>query len=115
MRFLDALRKVLARGATSENFSEMLQLEIDPQINEKREKFRTILEGCLSQEEKKTEEHKSRLMANLLEASNAESFAETVLERNKINIVEDVKGRLDDPILRIFADDVSSQLSCSRK
>lgn len=36
--------------------------------------------------------------------SNAESFIDTVLERNKIQIGDAVGNRLDDPILRIFAD-----------
>ncbi|MRS03882.1 hypothetical protein EG832_11785, partial [bacterium] len=50
-RFLDAFKKVLAEGATSENFHEMLHLELDPDINEKRKLFGQIVEGGISQEE----------------------------------------------------------------
>jgi hypothetical protein len=111
-RFLNALRNVLAQGTTSENFRERLQLELDPQIHEKRRLFCNIMEGSLSQEEREAKRQDSAgLMADLLDASNAESFAEMVLERNKIKIVEEVGRKLDDPILRIFAnkekDDVS--------
>ncbi len=105
-RFLNALLKVLSQGASPVNFRVRLQLELDPQINKKRMQFCTILEGSLSQEEREAKKQASAdLIADLLEMTNAESFAETVLERNEINIGEDVGGRLDDPILRIFADD----------
>ena len=106
MRFLNALRNVLAQGATSENFRDRLQLELDPQINEKRRLFCNIMEGSLSQEEREAKRQDSAgLMADLLDASNAESFAEMVLERNEIKIGEEVGGQLDDPILRIFANE----------
>ena len=105
-RYLVALRKVLAEGATSENFRERLQLELDPQINEKRRLFCEIMEGGLSQEELEAKRQESAgLMGDLLEMSNAESFVDMTLERNEIKIDEEVGGRLDDPILRIFADE----------
>lgn len=105
-RYLVALRKVLDEGATSENFLERLQLELDPQINEKRRQFCEIIEGALSPEELEVKKQESAgLMADLLEMSNAESFVELTLERNEIKIDEVEGGRLDDPIIRIFADD----------
>jgi len=105
-RFLDALRKVLAEGATSEDFRERLQLELDPQINEKRKLFREIMEGTPSQEEREAKiPGYSGLLADLLELSTAESFIDTVLERNRIKIGEVIGYRLDDPIIRIFADE----------
>ena len=55
-RYLDALRKVLAEGATAEDFRERLQLELDPQVNEKRKLFCEIMEGSLSQEEREAKE-----------------------------------------------------------
>jgi hypothetical protein len=104
-RYLDALRKVMAEGATAEDFRERLQLELDPQVNEKRKLFCEIMEGSLSQEEREAKRQNSTgLMADLLDVSNAESFIDTVLERNEIQIGEVVGSRLDDPILRIFAD-----------
>ena len=41
-------------------------------------------------------------MGDLLDVSNAESFVNTVLDRNDIQIGEDVGSKLDDPILRVF-------------
>ena len=111
-RYLVALRKVLAEGATSENFRERLQLELDPQTNEKRGQFCEIIEGALSPEELEVKRQESAgLMADLLEMSNAESFVELTLERNEINIDEEVGNRLDDPIIRIFADEVEEDES----
>jgi hypothetical protein len=105
-RFLAALQKVLAEGATSENFPERLQLELDPEIDEKRKLFREILEGSLSQEEGEAKRPDSAgLMRDLAEMSNAESFVDMTLERNEINIGEEVGSRLDDPIIRIYADE----------
>ena len=111
-RYLVALRKVLAEGATSENFREKIQLELDPQMDEKRRQFCEIMGGGLSQEEREAKRQESAgLMEDLLEMSNAESFADMTLERNEINIGEVVGGRLDDPIVRIFADDVEDDES----
>ena len=104
--YLDALRKVLAEGASPENFSEKYQLQLDPQINEKRRQFRELMEGSFSPEEREARrEGFADSMNDLLDASNGESFAEIVLERNKINIGDYIAGRLDDPIIRIFADE----------
>ncbi len=103
---LIALRKVLAEGDTPENFRERLQLEIDPQINEKRKLFIEILEGTLSPEEREAKKQESAgLLADLVDMSNAEFFVDMTLKRNEIEIVEPVGSRLDDPIIRIFADD----------
>ena len=104
-RYLDALRKILAEGATVEDFGERLQLELDPQVNEKRKLFCEVLDGNLSQEEREAKiQNSSGIFSDLLDVSNAESFVDTVLERNEIQIGEAVGDRLDDPILRIFAD-----------
>ncbi len=106
VRYTDALRKVLAEGATAEDFRERLQLELDPQVNEKRKLFCEIMEGNPSQEECEAKRQNSaELMADLLYVSKAESFVDLVLERNKIQIGEAVNSRLDNPILRIFADE----------
>ncbi len=105
VRYLDALRKVLAEGATPENFRERFQLEIDPEVDEKRKQFCEIIGGSLSEEEREAiKQNSPELMSDLLRVSNAESFIDTVLERNKIQIGEIIGDRLDDPILRILAD-----------
>jgi hypothetical protein len=105
-RFLDALRKVLAEGANSDNYLEKLQLELDPQVNEKRKLLGEIMEGSLSKEEREAKNQDfSRLMADLLELSNAESLIDTLLERNEIEIGNFMRYKLDDPIIRIIADE----------
>ncbi|MFB3766071.1 MAG: hypothetical protein ACE14P_12610 [Methanotrichaceae archaeon] len=114
-RYLDALRLVLAEGATAENFSEKLELVLDPQVNEKRKIFGKILECTYSDEEREAKScERSELMSDLLELSNAESFVYTVLERNNIQIGEFVGNRLDDPIVRIFADVEDDESSLAR-
>ncbi|VVB72240.1 Uncharacterised protein [uncultured archaeon] len=88
-----------------ENFGEELQLEPDPQINEKRKMFGEIMEVRPPAKEHEAETRDfTRLLGDLLEMSNAESFIDMVLERNEIKIGEFVCGRLDNPIIRIFAD-----------
>lgn len=101
-RYIDALRSVLSRGAAPENFKEMFQTELDPEVNEKRQVFRDIMEGNLSPEERKAKmENFTEMMNDLGKISNAESLVYEVLSRNKINIGEEVGDRLDDPIVRI--------------
>jgi hypothetical protein len=102
-RYLNALRKVLAAGADPEDFGEMFHLEIDPQINEKRSQFAEILKADLSEEEREAKIKVSAgIKADLLDVYNAESFIDAVLERNEIEVGEDVGNKLDDPILRVF-------------
>lgn len=104
-RYLDTLRKVLAEGAIPENLRERFQLEIDPKVNEKRKQFCEALDGSLSEEERAAiVQSPPNLMLDLLRVANAESFIDTVLERNKIQIGEIIGDRFDDPILRISAD-----------
>jgi len=101
-RYIDALRSVLSKGATTENFKEMFQIELDPEVNEKRQRFRDIMEGNLSEEERKTKmENFNEMMNDLSKISDAQSLVTEVLSRNKIEIGEEVGDRLDDPIVRI--------------
>ena len=102
-RYLNALRKVLAAGAGPEDLRERLHLEMDPQINEKRSQFAEILKADLSEEEREAKMKAfAGIKADLLDVYNAESFIDTVLERNEIEVGEDVGSKLDDPILRVF-------------
>jgi len=105
-RYINALRKVLAEGASPEDFRERLQLEIDPQVNEKRKQFCEIMEGDLSEEELEARRKNSAgLMGDLLDVSSAEALVDSVLDRNDIQIGEEVGSKLDDPILRVFDDE----------
>jgi hypothetical protein len=104
-RYMNALRAVLAKGATSENFRELFQIEMDPEVNEKRQQLREVLPGDLSEEELESEKQTlAPIINDLLDVSNAELFVETQLDRNGIKIGEEVGDRLNDPIIRIFYD-----------
>lgn len=108
-RYISALRAVLVKGATNENFKEMLQTELDPELSEKHAEFLKIvedaIEGEISEEEREAKTHNlAKLMMGAAEISNAEYFVHNVLDRNKIKIGEEVGDRLDDPIIRIFYD-----------
>ncbi len=103
-RYMSALRKVLSQGATPENYMEMVWLELDPQVKEKRTLANEFFEGNLTKEEREEKiPNFGELMTGLTDLSNAESFIHTVLERNAIQIGEEIGSRLDDPIWRIFA------------
>jgi hypothetical protein len=104
-QYMNALKAVLAKGATSENFREAFQIEMDPEVNEKRQQFREVISGDLSEEEMEIKtQNLTSIMMDLTNISNAESFVETQLDRNEIKIGEEVGDRLDDPIIRIFYD-----------
>jgi hypothetical protein len=102
-RYLNAMRKVLAAGAGPEDFGEKFPLELDPQINEKRLQFAEILKADLPEEEREAKMKAfAELRADLLDVYDAEDFIDTILNRNDIEIGEDVGSKLDDPILRVF-------------
>jgi hypothetical protein len=102
-RYLNALRKVLAAGAGPEDFGERFHLELDPQINEKRSQFAEILKADLPEEEREAKMKAfTGIRADLLDVYDAESFIDTVLDRNDIEVGEDVGSKLDDPILRVI-------------
>jgi hypothetical protein len=102
-RYLNALRKVLAAGAGPDDFGERFHLELDPQINEKRSQFAEILKADLPVEEREAKMKAfTGIKADLLDVYYAESFIDTVLNRNDIEVGEDVGSKLDDPILRVI-------------
>jgi hypothetical protein len=106
-RYIIAMRKVLAAGAGPEDFGEKFHLELDPQMNEKRKQFAEILRSDLSEEEREARKRDSAgIKADLLDVYFAESFVDTVLDRNDIEIGDDVGSKLDDPILRVIDDGV---------
>ena len=106
-RYIIAMRKVLAAGAGPEDFGEKFHLELDPQMKEKRKQFAEILRSDLSEEEREARKRDSPgIKADLLDLYYAESFVDTVLDRNDIEIGDDVGSKLDDPILRVIDDGV---------
>ena len=104
-RYLDALRKVVAEGAGPDDFRERLLLAIDPQYNVKQKQFREIMGGNTPEQERAVIlDSSSDILGDLMEVSNAESFINLLLERNKIQIGENIGDKLDDPIWRVFDD-----------
>jgi hypothetical protein len=69
-QYIAALRSVLAKGATSENFGKMFEIELDPKVEEKRQRIRDIagdnlpIEGDLNDEERRIK--KSNMLNKLL-------------------------------------------------
>lgn len=104
-RYFAVLRKVVAEGAGPDDFGERLLLAIDPQYQEKQNQFQKIVGGNESEGENLViPDSPSAIIEGIIDISNAESFANLILERNKIQIGEDVGDKLDDPIWRVFDD-----------
>jgi hypothetical protein len=105
-RFIKAAQEVLARGATSEDFSEKLALQLDPDIIAKREELAKMIEGDLALGEEDEEENKrqKKIMNDLNEAIIAQGFIDVVVRRNNIQVGEDIGDKLDDPVVRIPVD-----------
>lgn len=104
-RYFTALRKVIADGAGPDDFRERLLLAIDPQYQEKQNQFQKIMEANESEGQNSIiPESSSGIIGDVIDISNAESFVNLILERNKIRIGEDVEDKLDDPIWRVIDD-----------
>ena len=104
-RYFAALRKVIAEGARPDDFRERLLLAIDPQYQEKQNQFQKIMEANESEGENSIiPDSSSGIIGDVIDISNAESFVNLILERNKIQIGEDVGDKLDDPIWRVIDD-----------
>ncbi|MDD1757909.1 MAG: hypothetical protein LUQ22_04165 [Methanotrichaceae archaeon] len=104
-QYIQALKDVLATGATAENFREKLELRLDPDVTEKRKQVNEVFADDLTEEELKSKrETIARIMTDLADLAQAEDFIDILLERNGIQIGKDVGDRLDNPIVRILAD-----------
>ncbi|HQN30741.1 MAG TPA: hypothetical protein PKX20_06410 [Methanothrix soehngenii] len=104
-RYFAALRKVLGEGARPDDFKERFQLAVDPQYKEKQKQFQDIMEADESEGEYSIiPDSSSGIIWDIIELSNAESFVNLILERNKIQIGEDIGDKLDDPIWRVIND-----------
>ena len=104
-RYFTALRKVVAEGAGPDNFRERLLLAIDPQYQEKQNQFQKIMEANEFEGQNSIiPDSSSGIIGDVIELSNAESFVNLILERNKIQIGEDIGDKLDDPIWRVIDD-----------
>jgi len=105
-RFIKAAREVLARGATSEDFTEKLALQLDPDLIAKREALGKMIEGgfALGEDDEEKNERHRKLMKDLNEAIIAQGFIDVALKRNNIQVGEEIGDRLDDPVVRIPVD-----------
>ncbi len=101
---LSALKSVLPRSSTQEEFEELFMKELDPASMEKRDKIMALCEDqdSLSEAEKESLElNSTEWMSFLLRSGTAILFAKSVLSLNDIKIGEPVGDKLDDPILDI--------------
>jgi hypothetical protein len=101
---LSALKIVLPRSTTQEEFEELYMKELDPASMEKRDKILALCENSenLSEDEKESLDFGSKeWMSFLLRSGTAILFAKSVLSLNDIKIGEPVGDKLDDPLLDI--------------
>jgi hypothetical protein len=96
-RFLAAIKAVVEKASTQEDFRNLFMSELDPNWREIRDRFR--LQNDLSEDmDEKTLEEVGRTMAEFVLAL---SFAEDVLNLNKIPLAISIGNRLDDPVISI--------------
>ncbi len=129
-QFLDATRSAFAKGATPENFKEMLFTELDPSWREKKERCDKLFEhleecapededgnaedahvcaegcseGCTSCDEHQNLDEDDSALTDMARLIFAYDFALGLLSRNNIESAEDAKSGLEDPVLRIMVD-----------
>ncbi|MDF0589923.1 hypothetical protein [Candidatus Methanocrinis natronophilus] len=89
----------------------MLEVEFDPEVVEKRERGKDIIEGNQAVDSDLTEEKAiqiwsdvSNLVMDLTKISNGISFAARLLDLNEVKFGEEVGNRLDDPIAQVLVD-----------
>ena len=96
-RFLAAIKAAVEKASTQDEFRDLFMSELDPNWREIRDKFR--LQKDFSEDMgEKTPEEVGRSMAEFILAL---SFAEDVLNLNKILLAMPIGSRLDDPVISI--------------
>ncbi|MHB8118419.1 MAG: hypothetical protein ACYDHX_06820 [Methanothrix sp.] len=96
-RFLAAIKAAVEKASAQDEFRDLFMSELDPNWREIRDKFR--LQKDLSEDmDEKTPEEVGRSMAEFILAL---SFAEDVLNLNKIPLAMPIGSRLDDPVISI--------------
>jgi len=96
-RFLAAIKAVVEKASTQDDFRDLFMGELDPNWREIRDSFRLQIDSSDDVDEK-TPEEVGRTMAEFVLAL---SFAEDVLNLNKIPLAISIGNRLDDPIISI--------------
>lgn len=111
-RYLAVLRKVIAEGAVPEDLPDRIEMEMDPQIDEKRNQ---LAEAFFSDEDLTEEERQAKgeslsdIKEDVLDVYKAESFIDLLIDRNDINVEDDVASKLEDPIIRVIDDNYSGE------
>ena len=96
-RFLTAIKAVVEKASTQDDFRDLFMSELDPNWREIRDSF-SLQKDLPEYMEEKTPEEVGRSMAEFILAL---SFAEDVLNLNKIPLAMPIGSRLDDPVISI--------------
>jgi len=113
-RYLAVLRKVIAEGAGPEDLLGRIEMEMDPQIDDKRNQ---LAEAFFSDEDLTEEERQAKgeslscIKEDVLDVYKAISFIDLLIDRNDIKVEDDIASKLDDPIIRVIDDNYDEEES----
>jgi hypothetical protein len=96
-RFLAAIKASVEKASTQEDFRDLFMSELDPNWREIRDRFRLQKDSSEGMDEK-TPEEVGKSMAEFILAL---SFAEDVLNLNKITLGMPIGSSFDDPVISI--------------
>jgi hypothetical protein len=96
-RFLAAIKAAVEKASTQDDFRDLFLSDLDPNWREIKDKFRMEADSPEDMDEK-TPEDIGRSMAEFILAL---SFAEDVLNLNKIPLAMPIGSKLDDPVISI--------------
>ena len=113
-RYLAVLRKVISEGAGPEDLLGRIEMEMDPQIDDKRNQ---LAEAFFSDEDLTEEERQAKgeslscIKEDVLDVYKAISFIDLLIDRNDIKVEDDIASKLDDPIIRVIDDNYDEEES----
>ena len=124
--YLSMIKRALSLSSTKEEFDESFLRELDPQMMEKRDKILALSEndeGSIGETSEKSNDDSSEDASEdaseesesldfdtdswlkfMLSSGKAQSFANSVLSLNEIEVGEPMGEKLDDPLLEIPVD-----------
>ena len=111
-RYLAVLRKVIAEGAGPEDLLGRIEMEMDPQIDDKRNQ---LAEAFFSDEDLTEEERQAKgeslscIKEDVLDVYKAISFIDLLIDRNDIKVEDDIASKLEDPIIRVIDDNYDDE------
>jgi len=111
-RYLAVLRKVISEGAGPEDLLGRIEMEMDPQIDDKRNQ---LAEAFFSDEDLTEEERQAKgeslscIKEDVLDVYKAISFIDLLIDRNDIKVEDDIASKLDDPIIRVIDDNYDDE------